>query len=163
MSDSCIEINDGRGLSWGGGPATLLEIPGRSGEVGLSGLAVFTVPRDGDEGVAAPVADGDELCPKNDANGLIRPNLPDVALSLSFSLSLFFISVANVDAGPLLGGGNGSDAVWCEISKVGREVDDDLNVGRREETADCRVAGSRTACMRLESEGNIDSTVKLLL
>lgn len=103
-------------------------------------------------------------CPKNDAKGLILPNFPEAALSLSLSFSLSLLPSAAIELDDdLLGGGNGKDAASLEISIVGRPVDAKEKVGRSREIVDCRLAGSRTACMRLESGGSIDSTTKVLL
>lgn len=66
-----------------------------------------------------------------------------------------------VDA--LLGGGNGSDAASLDISTVGRVVEEEGNVGRSRAIEDCRLAGSRIACIRVESDGSSDSITKVLL
>lgn len=155
VSDISIDKRDGRGLSCPGA------LEGRSviaGDGARSGVAALRAAREGDEGVDAAGAGW----PKNEAKGLIRPNLPDCTRSFSrASLSCLSPTVDGVAA--LLMGGNGSDAVSLDRSNVGRVTDpsnaDDLNV----DIVACRAPGSRIACINDESKGRIDSTVKALL
>ena len=99
------------------------------------------------------------LAPKNDANGLMRPNFAVEALSLVVSFSLVDVS----SSGALLSGGKGKMAVSADRSYEGKNVEDaEVDVGRRAEMAFWRRAVSRIASMILESGGKIDSKQILL-
>ena len=125
------------------------------GEVGGSGVAVPVVPRDGDEDEFPELA----LAPKNDANGLIRPNLAGAALSFAS----FSFCVGKSSGAALLIGGKGRAAVSADSSNEGYELEEaDVRADRRERMVACRRAGSRIACINDESGGSIDSKQILL-
>ena len=93
-------------------------------------MTIPVLPRE-DDGVIE-VEPALALAPKNDANGLIRPNLACGALS--FGLSFSFVDASSI--GALFSGGNGRIAVSVDISYVGKKVDEEeVQVGRRAEIA----------------------------
>ena len=154
VSDISMESSDGRGLR---GTVAFVGETTPLGEVGLSGVTIPVLPRE-DDGVIE-VEPALALAPKNDENGLIRPNLAGGALSLGLSFSLADAS----SIGVLFSGGNGRMAVSVDMSYVGKNVDEgEVQVGRRAEIAVCRRAVSLTACMMVESGGKIDSKQILL-
>jgi hypothetical protein len=121
-------------------------------------------PRPGDEGSIDVEGVGDGACvfaPKNDANGLIRPNLAGVAFSRSLSLS--FPPAVPSGGTALLTGGKGNEALSDDRSyAVVWEVGVKRKVGRRDDIIVCRSETSRRASMRGESDGRIDSNWSLV-
>ena len=156
VSEISIESKEGRGLR---GTEACCGETISLGEGALSGDTAPEGLRDEEDAVVVELELALLLAPKNDANGLMRPNFAVEALSLVVSFSLVDVS----SSGALLSGGKGKMAVSADRSYEGKNVEDaEVDVGRRAEMAFWRRAVSRIASMILESGGKIDSKQILL-